>query len=572
MAVRENQISYGGSQRGRFMGTEISGSEFLIRTLEDEDVGFVFGLPGGSILPLYDALRESSKIRQVRVRHEEAASFMADAYARVTGRVGACIATVGPGATNLTIGVAGSYFDSIPTIAMTGNIRTDFMGRNAQQDFDHVKLFEPITRWSAQARAAKDLPRLLRQALTYLHAPRPGPVHLNIPVDVQTGMMEANFLGDLGFPRISGPSASAVDLDEAARMLASSERPIIWAGGGVVSAGASRVLVRLAEAVHVPVATSYNGRGSIPEDHPLSLGRTGQFTPAFVSKVVSRADLVISVGFRFTDVSTSNWTLPPRSSKVIQIDIDPTEFGRNVRPDLCIAGDAKRVLEQLLAYGQRLDTLSKPIRKEWLREIEEIKSAWKRAIEDKMKSDQVPIKPQRIMKELRQLLKRDAVITAEGGFCKEWPSTYFEIYEPRTWIHPAGFTPMGYSLCAAIGAKLALPDRQVVAFTGDGALQMVCQEITTAVENNVSIPVCILNDSSLGMIRYMQKRSYGGRITATEFGSTPDFVKLAESMGAQGKRVEDPEMIAQSMKEALSSNGPFILDFVIDRDEVPGTD
>jgi len=552
------------------MAQQTSGAEYLVGAFERQGTQLVFGLPGGSILPIYDALRHNSKIRNVLVRHEEAASFMADAYARVTGRIGVCMATVGPGATNLTIGVAGSYFDSIPVLAITGNIRTDFMGRNAQQDFDHAKLFEPITRWSVRASSSKDLPNILKCAMTYLRGPRPGPVHVNIPVDVQKGKTDAELACHIETPSLSGIAACTADLEEATRMLGSSVRPLIWAGGGVISSGASEVLAKLAETLHAPVATSYNGRGSLPEDHPLSVGRTGQFTPAFASEVVSRADLVIAIGFRFTDVSTNNWTLPNSSSRVIQIDIDPSEFGKNVRPDLCITGDAKTILEQLLTHVVGLDLPSESLRKQWLEEVSVLKSAWRKAVENKAKSDQVPIKPQRIMKEIRQVLKRNAIVTAEAGFCKEWPSTYFEIYEPRTWIHPAGFTPMGYSLCAAIGSKLALPGRQVVAFTGDGAFQMVCQEITTAVENSISIPVCILNDSSLGMIRYMQKRFYSGRITATEFRRTPDFVKLAESMGAQGKRIENPRMIEPSVREALNSDGPFILDFVIDRDEIPG--
>jgi acetolactate synthase-1/2/3 large subunit len=552
------------------MAQETSGAKFLISALERQGTKLVFGLPGGSILPIYDALRSNPKIRNVLVRHEAAASFMADAYARVTGRTGVCIATVGPGATNLTIGVAGSYFDSIPVLAITGNIRTDFMGRNAQQDFDHVKLFEPITRWSVQARAAEELPRILGQAFGYLHAPRPGPVHLNVPVDVQTGKTEPKSFSCVDSPRIPTSVASPDDFEEAVRLLISSERPVIWAGGGVISSGASETLVRLAEVTGAPVATSYNGRGSIPEDHFLSIGRTGQFSPTFLSDILSEADLILAVGFRFTDVSTSNWTLPKEDSKIIQIDIDPTEFGKNVKPDLCITGDAKVVLEQLLCQVQKVIAPSNLQHKQWVRHIMELKSNWRKAVEEKARSDQTPIKPQRIMKEFRHLLRRDAIVTAEAGFCKEWPSTYFEIYEPRTWIHPAGFTPMGYSLCAAIGAKLALPDRQVVAFTGDGAFQMVCHEIITAVENNANIPICILNDSSLGMIRYIQKRSYGGRITATEFSRAPDFVKLAESMGAQGRRVEDPKIIESSVREALDAEGPFVLDFVIDREEVPG--
>jgi acetolactate synthase-1/2/3 large subunit len=344
---------------------------------------------------------------------------------------------------------------------------------------------------------------------------------------------------------------------------------MILAGGGVITSHASGELTHLAENLNCPVATSYNGRGSIPEDHALSLGRIGQFTPAAVNDLVRESDAVLAVGFRFTDVSTNNWTIPRPGANIIQIDVDPGEIGRNFPVAVGIVADARDALQKLCEALKSVKT-SPRARQAWLRHVHESKKEWGLRAKTKANSSSVPIKPQCAMKELRSALDRDAIVTAEAGFCKEWASTLFEIYKPRTWIHPAGFTPMGYSLCAAVGAKLAKPDAQVAAITGDGAFQMVSHEIATARENNTTILIFLLNDASYGMIRYFQKRDYGERLIATEFERTPDFVKIAEAYGGAGLRVEKPSEMAEGIRAGLRSDVPFLLDVAIDRDETPG--
>jgi len=544
-------------------------AEALINTIGRLGTEFVFGLPGSANLPIYDALYQRRGIRSVLVRHEEAAAFMADAYARVTGKVGVCTATVGPGATNLIIGVAASYMDSIPVLALTGNIRTKFFNRGAQQDIDHVGLFKPVTKWSTQVRSAERIPSVMRRAVRILRSRRPGPIHLNLPIDVLRSTFDFDTQQPLPEPQPQLLTRNLERIRTAAALLAESQRPVILAGGGVIASGASEELTHLAETLNCPVATSYNGRGSIPEDHALSLGRIGQFTPAAVNDLVRESDTVVAVGFRFTDVSTNNWTVPGPEAKIVQIDVDTNEIGKNFPVAVGITADARDALQRLCGELKSADA-SPDSRQAWFRHVQKSKRAWKLRTETKASSDSVPIKPQRAMKELRSALEKDAIITAEAGFCKEWASTLLEIYKPRTWIHPAGFTPMGYSLCAAVGAKLAKPEAQVVAVTGDGAFQMVSHEIATARENNAPVLIFLLNDASYGMIRYFQKRDYGERLIATEFAKTPDFVKIAEAYGGAGLRVERPSELADGIKAGLDSDIPFLLDIVIDRDEIPG--
>jgi len=493
---------------------------------------------------------------------------MADAYSRVTGNLGVCMATVGPGAVCLPPGVLAAQIDSIPLIAITGNLRSPLLQRNAQMKFDHAQYFTAITKWSVQVDTSAQVPEIFERAIQVARGPRPGAVHINFPSDVLLGQV------DYDIHRLqkssAGPRPKVAQIEKAVKLLSNSSRPIVWAGGGVILADAQSQTQELAELLAAPVATSYNGRGSIPEDHPLSIGRTGQFTPAWKSKFIQQADVVLTVGFRFTDVSTWNWSLPSSDSKVIQVDIDPSEIGKNCRVEIGIIADARDALSEMIRILKAAKPVTSKHRQEWARQVQQEKIEWARKISSKTNSDASPLKPQRIMKELREVLPRDAIITAEAGFCKEWPSSMLPIYQPRTWIHPAGLTPMGYSVAGAIGAKLAKPNSRVVAITGDGAFQMIAPEMMTAVENDLPILVCMLNDRSHGMIRFDQVRDYGGRITETEFHKIPDFVKLAESYGARSRKVDRATEIHEALVEGLRSDVPFVLDFVVDRNEVPG--
>ncbi len=548
----------------------LTGAEAVVKILEEEGIKYVFGIPGGSITPIYDALYGNDNIKHVLVRHEGSASFMADAYTRATGIPAACLGHVSVGAANLLIGVAAAYKDSVPMLVITGHLRESFLGKGAQMDLDNAAMFEPVTRWSVKVSRVEDIDAVFNKAFSILNSARPGPVHVSLPVDVQGATFE--FKTRRKTTPVARPKADPELTIGAANLILSAERPLIWAGGGVINAGASQELKELAEVLNAPVATSYNGKGSFPENHVLSVGRTGQYTPKYVTEFVSQADVILAIGFRFTDVSTNDWKLPRESSKIVQIDIDKSEIGKNFPVKIGIHGEARSTLESLLKDIKNSKELEekRESRDAWAGQLKVLREGYRQAIQPKTESGGNPIKPQRVMKELQKALRRDAIVTAAAGFCKDWASTLLEINEPRTWIHPAGITPMGYALCGAIGAKLAKPDRQVVAVTGDGAFQMVCQELITAVENDAPVLICMLNDERYGMIHYIQERRHEGRYFETEFREKPDFVKLAEAFGAIGKRIENPAELADALSTGLNSDKPYLLDIVIDKNEVPG--
>jgi acetolactate synthase-1/2/3 large subunit len=547
----------------------LSGAQAVVTSLRNEGVKYVFGIPGGPILPLYDALYEASSPKHILVRHEEAAAFMADAYARVTGRPQVCVGTMGPGAANLLIGVACAFSDSIPLIAITGNVSTAFEGRGLQQEMDHVRVFTPVTKRSIKVHRMERIPETLQMAFRVATTGRPGPVLIDVPIDVLSRKAEVDFVE----PSKARPTSRRLygdpeEIRRAAQLLVDAERRIILAGGGVIISNASTKLTTLAETLNSLVVTSYNGRGAIPEDHSLFLGRAGSGAPTVFDEVIREADVVLAVGYRFTDVSTNNWSFPSGDAEIIHVDIDPCEIGRIVPVEVGVVGDAKAVLSELLqAVGSRLVKMRR--QRGWIEDAFRRKEVWETRMMEKMTSDAVPIKPHRVMKELREVLDRNAILATSAGSNKMFAASLFRIYEPRTWIHSGGSTPMGAAFCHALGAKFAAPDRQVVAVCGDGGFQMVCQELVTAVENDLNVVTCILNDQKLGLIRHQQQKQYGGRVIATEFRRTPDFVKLAEAFGATGIRVEKPQELKPSLKHALQADTPVVIDIVIDGEEAP---
>ncbi|UCH36890.1 MAG: biosynthetic-type acetolactate synthase large subunit [Candidatus Bathyarchaeota archaeon] len=548
---------------------QLSGAQSVINSLKQGGVHYVFGIPGGVILPLYDVLYEESQPAHLLVRHEETAAFMADAYARVTGQPQVCLGTMGPGAQNLLIGVACAYSDSIPLLAITGNVSTAYEGRGLQQETDHVGIFNPVTIWGLKVTRTDRIPEIMRKAFRMATLGRPGPVLLDFPVDVLTQEAEMNPMRPMNMPPAMGRLLGDLDhIKTAAQLMMHAEQPLILTGGGVISANASDLLTKLAESLQTPVVTSYNGRGSIPEDHPLFLGRAGSGAPKIFDQIIREADVVLAIGYRFTDVSTNNWNFPSDNTLIIQVDIDPYEIERIFPVEIGIIGDARTVLTKLLEYTQ-LHTGSNHRRKDWVRASFQLKNEWERQMTVKMTSSALPIKPHRVMKELRDLLDRDAIIATTAGNNKMFVASLFKIFEPRTWIHSGGSTPMGAAFCHALGAQLAAPQRQVVAVCGDGGFQMVCQDLITAVENDLPVITCILNDQSLGLIRYQQKKQYKGRIFATEFQQFPDFVKLAEAFGATGIRVEKPADIKPALQQAIKLDCPVVLDIIIDKDESP---
>lgn len=543
------------------------GAGIVARAFEDNGVKFVFSLPGGPILPLYDALRSSKTVRNVLVRHEGAGSMMADAYSRITGKIGVCMSTMGPGAENMTIGVATANSDSIPLIAITGQLSTTTLGKGYQQETDHVSLFRPITKWSTLVLRAETLPMVIRKAFRTSLEGRPGPVHLDIPKDVQLASTELEPKGDLPM-QLSSISPRMDSVQKAVAMLARSARPVVLAGGGVITANASEQLTTLAKNLRIPVVTSYNGRGAISEELEEAMGRAGEYTLPVPKQILSEADLLLVVGYRFTDVSTEGWR-PSGEARIMQVDIDPKELGKNNPVHLAIHSDARLFLDSLLSVIETRHLTGTLRRDEWLSYCARALDEWRNAYQEKMLSNSKPIKPQRVIHEINKRLPEDAIVAAGAGRCKMWAATLIPITHPRSWVHSGGYAVMGYALCGAIGAKIAEPKKLVLAVEGDAAFQMHCQEIATAKENDVAPVICVLNDMSLGAIRSSQIRSYGGHVFGTEFKTDVNMAGVAESFGGSGERVNEPEAIGPALDRAMSSTVPYVIDIVIDREEDP---
>jgi len=456
-------------------------AEGIVKALKRFGVKIIFGIPGSQTCPLYDALYSSS-IRHVLVRHEQMAAYMADAYAKFTGKPGICDGTGGPGATNLITGIATAWTDSSPLIVFTGQQPLSQIGRGAFQELDHVSIFKPVTKWSTQLVKAERTVETVKEAFRIATWGKPGPVHINLPFDIQIQRLtaeDAELLEkrpfDLSPPK---PSGDPYAIKEATKLLVSSSRPLIISGGGVhYSARAWKPLRALAELLEIPVATTFNGRGSFPEDHPLSAGRMGLHAASYNDEILARADVILAVGCRFASMSTRGWRNINPNAILIHVDIDPRNIGRNYPAEISIVGDAGKVLKMLLKEAERMETESKR-HKEWLDFLSIAKERWRESrwfAENR--SEEAFLKPQSVCMEIRRSLSRDTVFTLDAGNNKLWASTFLDIYEPYTWIQSGCFGPMGYALPAAIACKLANPSRTVVALCGDGGFYMSFQHL-----------------------------------------------------------------------------------------------
>lgn len=543
-----------------------TGADIVTRSFEDNNVNHVFSHPGGPILPIYDSLRKSNRVRNVLVRHEGAGSFMADAYAKVSDGIGVCMSTMGPGAENMTIGVGTAMSDSTPLLAITGQLSTSVLGKGYQQETDHVGIFKPITKWSWRFLNSETLPWVMGQAFHVAREGRPGPVHLDMPRDVQQGSVTVEQAMQIGNLSTIAPKPDSVKM--AIELLSMSKHPVFLAGGGVIIANAASQLTELAKTLRIPVVTSYNGRGSVSEELEESLGRAGEYTLPIPKRILGEADLIFVLGYRFTDVSVEGWK-PSKDAKIIQVDVDARELGKNCSPNLAIHSDVRLFLDALLTSVKVQKLTEKLKREEWVQQCAKALSVWRNGYREKMLSSAKPIKPQRVIHEINKRLPDDSILAAGAGRSKMWAATLIPVRHPRSWIHSGGYAVMGYSLCAAIGAKLAAPQKPVFAVDGDGAFQMHCQEIATARENNLSFVSCVLNDMSLGSIRSAQVRSYGGRIFGTEFKTDVSIAKVAEAFGGAGERVVEPDAIGPALDRAMSSRVPYVVDIVVDREEEP---
>jgi len=540
---------------------EMLGAKALLEALKAEDVKHIFGIPGGVIIPVYDALYDERDIRHILVRHEQGAAHAADGYARATGKPGVCMTTSGPGATNLTTGILNAYMDSSPIVAISGQVPSSMLGTDAFQEADMLSVMLPITKHNFIVHRAEDIPLVVRRAFKIALTGRPGPVHIDLPKGAQVGKADVQIPADVEYIKPVKLEPDIGEVHMAVNLLTQAERPLIFAGGGVMWSGASPEVVALAEMLGAPVVTSLLGKGTIPEDHPLAMGMLGMHGRMAANLAISECDVLLGVGVRFDDRATGDVRYFAPKAKIIHIDIDPAEVGKIVHVEVPIFGDAKRSLAAIIKGLKARAERGKP--SEWLRHIEKLKKDFA----PRMDYDDVPIKPQRAIKEIMDVLGEDAIVVTEVGQCEMWAAHFFIVRKPRHFISSGGLGTMGFGFPASIGVKVARPECDVVDIAGDGSFLMNSQELATAVANEIDVVVCILNNRHLGMVKQWQDLFFDKRRSAVYLGETPDFVKLAEAYGAWGDRATRPSEIAPKLREALKCGKPAVLDIPIDPDE-----
>jgi len=538
----------------------LNGAQILLRCLKEEGVDTIFGYPGGAVLPIYDALYDSD-IRHILTRHEQGAAHAADGYARVSGKVGVCIATSGPGATNLVTGIATAYMDSIPMVCFTGQVATPLLGRDAFQEADITGITLPITKHNYLVERTEDVARVVKEAFYIARTNRPGPVVVDLPKDVMEGTIDFKPVeGEVNIRSYrvlkgfnSGQVIAAVDL------IKNAQQPVIYAGGGVIASNASQELRELAEKRKIPVTTTLMGMGSFPANHYLSLGMLGMHGTRYANYAVGECDVLVAVGVRFDDRVTGKIETFASHARIIHIDIDAAEIGKNVDVDVPIVGRVKEVLQAINQRLEPVDGMS-----EWHRTIER----WKREYPLRYgPSCEGRIMPQHVVEKIYDLTQGEAIITTEVGQNQMWAAQYYKFKHPRRFLSSGGLGTMGYGFPAAIGAKIACPDLPVIDIAGDGSIQMNIQELATAVSYKLPIVVCILNNQFLGMVRQWQGLFYGGRYSYTDISYQPDFVKLAEAYGAVGMRVKEDKEVDAALVEALKvDDRPVLIDFWVEKE------
>jgi acetolactate synthase-1/2/3 large subunit len=545
----------------------MSGAKALIESLERQKVKEMFGILGGAILPVYDALC-GSNIRHILSRHEQCAAHAAEGYARASGRPGVCMATSGPGATNLVTGIANAYMDSSPIIALTGQVPTTgihssyMIGRDAFQEADIIGITTPITKHNYQIREISDIPKTVNNAFYIATTGRPGPVLIDLPKNMQSEIAEVELTDEIdvrGYKPVTDPDLAQIS--KAAELLAKAEKPILLAGGGVIISNASDELLQTAELLMAPVATTFMGKGAFPEIHPLSVGSIGMHGNPAANRLMTEADVLFAVGTRFSDRATANTDTFCAGAKKIHVDVDAAEIGKNIDVDVPIVGDAKISLRFL--YAALAKKLQKKDATAWSKRVKEAKEQFSSLNMDAPKE----IKPKALLVELRKLLPEDTIVTTEVGQNQMWSALYFKALKPRTFISSGGLGTMGFGFPAALGAKVACPNRAVVDIAGDGSFIMTEQELACSVMEDIPVTVIVLNNSVLGMVAQWQRMLYKRRYMAVNLGKTPDFVKLAEAYGAQGFRVGSIAEFQKAVKTALKSKVTTVIDVPIGSEE-----
>ena len=542
----------------------MKGSRVILEALKREGVDTIFGFPGGQVIPLYDALYDFD-INHVLVRHEQGAGHAADGYARASGKVGVCLATSGPGATNLVTPIANAYMDSVPMVAITGQVRRHLIGLDSFQEADITGITLPIVKHSYLVKRAEDLPRIIREAFYIAGTGRPGPVLIDIPVDVTKEDMEFDpeVIPEMALPGYK-PTVKGhpKQIREAARVIAAAERPVIYSGGGVIIANASQELRDLALYGHIPVTTTLTGKGGFPEDHDLSMGMLGMHGTSYANYAVSQADLLIAVGVRFDDRVTGNLAAFAPHARFVHIDVDPAEISKNVAIDVPIVGDAKRVLASLLTELKKLE-LTAERHLPWMEQVE----AWKRdhplVVRESADGE---IMPEYAINKIWEVTRGEAVICTEVGQHQMWAAQHYLARHPRRFITSGGLGTMGFGFPASIGAQVARPGELVIDIAGDGSFQMTLQELATAVQYQLPVKVCIINNQYLGMVRQWQELFWESRYSNTCMEAQPDFVKLAEAYGAEGYRAERPEDLEEVLRVAFATDAPAVIDIRVKRE------
>jgi acetolactate synthase-1/2/3 large subunit len=531
-----------------------TGAELLMRLLERQGITIVAGIPGGASLPLYDALRAST-IRHVLARHEQGAAFIAQGMARATGSPAVCFGTSGPGATNLLTGIADAKLDSIPLIAVTGQVPRGMIGTDAFQEVDTYGLTVPITKHNYLARSAGELLEVIPDAFRIATSGRPGPVVIDVPKDVQTETVEFDRFPEPGRPD-PPPALDATAIAKAAELLNAAERPVLLVGAGIIASGAAPALRRLAESAHIPVAATLLGLGVLPDEHPLFLGMVGMHAAPFTNLVLEECDLLIGLGIRFDDRATGKASEFCPRARIVHIDIDPSELGKIKQPTLGLVADVGAALRALLPL------VTSRIRPAWRSRVSALRAA--HALATPGADD--PYEPYGIVRHIAALAGPDAIVTSDVGQHQMWAAQVFPFSRPRQWLTSGGLGTMGFGLPAAIGAALALPDRRVVCFTGDGSLLMNVQELATATEEQADVKIILLNNAHLGLVRQQQQLFYGGRYHASRFHAEPDFAAIARGFGIEAYDLGTTAEPHAALARALGTPGPCLVNVPIRRD------
>ena len=534
---------------------QLTGSEIIIECLKEQGVDTVFGYPGGTILNVYDALyKHSDEIHHVLTSHEQGASHAADGYARATGRVGVCMATSGPGATNLVTGIATAHMDSIPMVAITANVATGLLGRDSFQEIDIAGVVMPITKYSMIVKDIHDLAPAIRRAFTIAQSGRPGPVLVDVTKDVTAAVTEYTYQEPTPIAPYTAEMMES-DLDQAAKLISEAEKPFIFVGGGAITSGAAEELRKFAHTINSPVTDSLMGKGAFSGEDELYTGMLGMHGTKTSNLGVTKCDLLITVGARFSDRVTGNTAKFAQNAKIIQIDVDAAEINKNIKVDCSIIGDVKEVLKEL---NKKIHPKNHDA---WVKEVEDMKAKYP------LKYNQEGLTGPYVIEELYRVTKGDAIVVTDVGQHQMWAAQYYKYKEPRTLITSGGLGTMGYGLGAAIGAKFGRPDKVVVNIAGDGCFRMNMNEVATAARNNLPLIEIVINNHVLGMVRQWQTLFYDHPYSSTILDDKVDFVKFAESMGAVGIRVTKKEEVGPAIEKAIALNTTVVLDCQIDCDD-----